>query len=117
MIPGVCWCFRGRKMNLNWDYAKLSHLAKEAGGPEKFAEAIYQQGIEAGKAITRTKDLKIAAVALVSATALIGTGYALKKITKYYDDKKVEKLRSIEDETLSMKEQFIVAMEEKDNTI
>ncbi len=32
-----------------WDYAELSKLAKENGGPEKLVEALFESGIKAGK--------------------------------------------------------------------
>ncbi len=35
-------------MSQNWDYAVLSRDAKSAGGPEKYAENLYNDGVHEG---------------------------------------------------------------------
>lgn len=36
-------------MGKSWDYCKLAHAAKLAGGPEKYVNLIFENGYEQGK--------------------------------------------------------------------
>lgn len=70
---------------MSWDYSELSHIAKQAGGPEKFVKNLetynYNNGVKDGKAEQAIVDLSIAGVA--------AGGYALYKIIR----KRIEKTK------------------------
>lgn len=40
---------RERKSKMSWDYAELSHMAKEFGGPERFVNAVNYDGVVQGR--------------------------------------------------------------------
>lgn len=63
---------------MSWDYSELSHMAKQAGGPEKFVKDLetfnYNNGMKDGKAEQAIKDLAIAGI--------VAGGYALYKVIR-----------------------------------
>lgn len=81
----------GKNMADGWDYANLSHRAKECGGTEKFIKTIedynFQQGLEEGNS-------KLLPIALVS---LFG-GILLSQLPKFiwYCSSKVKKITNQE---------------------
>lgn len=79
-------------MGKDWDYAQLTHVASEAGGPDKWISAIKSAAYKQG-----ASDMKNTLVVPLLATG-IGLGaaglLAVQKIQKWINDKKQEQLLS-----------------------
>ena len=66
---------------MSWNYAKLSQLAKEAGGPEALIAKLKKEGILIGKTQGRKEMISFVGVG-------IGIGALIKTLIDYYADKK-----------------------------
>ena len=88
-----------------WDYAELSKLAKENGGPEKLVESLFNSGKNSGIG----EMLPLIGIALgmgVVATA------AFQRVWKYFIGKKAESNRAVE----LAKQELIQGIKEYDET-
>lgn len=87
---------------MDWDYARLSKAAKQAGGPEKLIDML----VESGKA-TGHKEM----IPLVFIAALVGAlGYAgIQQLIKFFGEKDIPL-----DEVEAAKEKLVRGIKEYD---
>lgn len=94
---------------MSWDYAELSKLAKEAGGPERFVEALS----EASKAEGRAEMEPWIVAALAGGTGLgVGLCIGVTKAINYFKKKRKESRDAVE----AAKEKLISEIKEYDAT-
>lgn len=65
---------------MSWDYAELSHIAKEFGGPERFVNAVNHDGIVQGRWQIVIPELIVG--------ALTGLGFGAKYLYDKHQAKK-----------------------------
>lgn len=88
---------------MTWDYAELSKLAKENGGPEKLIEQLIESGVETGT----KKTLPWVGVALAGGVALT---LGVQKLVEHFKSKK-----SLSEEEIQLaKEELIQGIKEYD---
>ena len=74
---------------MSWDYAELSKLAKENGGPEALVEKLVQSGIDQG--VSEGKNSMVPVIAVAAGIALgVGAGITvgIQKIIKHFGKQK-----------------------------
>lgn len=86
-----------------WDYANLSKLAKENGGPEKLVESIFDSGKQAGK----KESLPLIAVAAIGGFIVYAVGE--KIIAKFK-----KKAELSEESMVAAKEELIQGIKDYD---
>ena len=76
-------------MGANWNYALLSKMAKEAGGPELFVKALRKTAEAAGRSQM---------MPAVAAAAALGTtlGIGIKSLFDYFRDKRKESVEAVD---------------------
>lgn len=90
---------------MTWDYAELSKLAKENGGPERLIEILIEAGVEAGK----KKTLPLVGVAFAGGIVIT---LGVQKIIKYFSEK--SKTSNIELE--NAKKEIIQGIDDYENS-
>lgn len=71
---------------MNWDYAGLSHAAKEAGGPEKLVEKIIVMAKKTGRK-------EMIPVVAVSSVISVVAGILIGKKSQIKKEQELEKLK------------------------
>lgn len=71
---------------MNWDYAKLSHAAKEAGGPEKLMDKITETAKNSGHK-------EMVPVIAISSVISVVVGILIGKQSEKKKEKELEKLK------------------------
>lgn len=90
---------------MTWDYAELSKLAKENGGPERLIEILIEAGVEAGK----KKTLPLIGAAFAGGIVIT---LGVQKIIKYFSEK--SKTSNIELE--NAKKEIIQGIDDYENS-
>lgn len=67
---------------VTWDYAQLSHIAKQMGGPEKLVQIISQHGMQKGLKLGLHKGLQLG-FAGGAGTTLLAVGIAYLSYRTY----------------------------------
>lgn len=94
---------------MSWNYAELSQLAKEAGGPEKLVEQL----IESGKASGRTEMLPLVAAAAAA-------GFGIAKLIDHFTTKVKESKAAVEEakaEIIQGIKEYDASREVEENTL
>lgn len=71
---------------MNWDYAELSHAAKEAGGPEKLVDTIIDMAKKSGRK-------EMIPVVAVSSVLSVVAGILIGKKSQIKKEQELEKLK------------------------
>lgn len=98
-------------MGKDWNYARLSQLAKANGGPEKLVEKLVQKGIELGK---NQSNKKLGILLPVVAFASLGIGVISAKLIDKYKFKK-DKISA--EEIAEAKNEIITGIKEYDKMV
>lgn len=70
---------------MSWDYAELSKLAKENGGPEALVEKLVQSGIDQG--ISEGKNSMVPVIGIALALG-VGITVGIQKIIEHFSKQK-----------------------------
>ena len=98
-------------MGKNWDYSRLSQLAKKYGGPEKLMETVkrfsYQEGLKEGK-------IKQRPAIVIFSLLSFGIGFGTNKFYDYLKKRNVEKSSEITVEDVEVAEEILISVIKKE---
>ena len=99
---------------MSWDYAKLSKMAKENGGPAALVEKLFQDGVSQGK---KSMYPVVIVVLLVGATAWEGGKWIWKKIRlKLGKNPSEDEIRMVKEELIQGINDYNAAHEDEDSS-
>lgn len=82
-----------------WDYAEMSSQAKKAGGPEQYAEQIFESGKEEGR-----EEMMV----LIPFALMVGSGLTFigTRLSNHFKQKRAERKGTLETATLKLAEEL-----------
>lgn len=89
---------------MSWDYAEMSKMAKELGGPEQYAQHLYSSGRMSGLYEGRSQGAAVGIIGMLGGMAI---KYLINEAFKRYRERK----RKEAEEVSEYKEKLIRAME------
>ena len=95
--------------NEDWDYANLSKLACEAGGPNELLSDVYEEGYSDGES---AKQDEMVIITVLIGLACTGLGICISKTCDFIKKKKDKIRKNNKEEVIESASEMIVNVEE-----